>query len=699
MFAKVGRGFAIGAMALLLAGCVGPGPTVEPSSVATPVPTASPGGMPTTSPVPSPTAAPATVDAAAWYPISIFPDEPALGTATMTAVTSTWFGFLAVGWTPSGGTSWWSGDGRDWTAALYQDRNLRNAMLTGVAASTTRIVAIGEAEAIDGQTHARIWTSADGLAWTTTFKEPADSFITFDSIVRTATAFVVVGTIDDGNGRVAMWTSLDGAAWTETDLPGGAPMQIVDGPAGQLVLEDTGTADVEGRSASLIGPSGVVVAALPPGLIETVASAPDAYWAFAEPATSTGPGIPVYRSVDGLTWTRTGALPTTSAIAAAVAQVNGSLAVVTSSGEPRRTPELFHSADGSRWDPVTWPSALEKGADITALAVGLDGIVGVGSIGWRRPAAWIGLPLTADPPGPLARDPLPTGCPSRRTWSGTPLAVLDAVLRLTDAQRVRCLGTTTIRVAGFLAEPDGLGGFCAATATPDWLTGGCGEYPSGWLEDVAAPFGRADTLDLFDRPALPRTLKVPRWIVATGHFDDPLSSTCREVGLDGKRDEPLVESVSRCRAHFAVSSIAAYPAPPASPIDPAAALGLPATDLLAPAFSGWDDLVLPTGTTYGFREVTPADGAGVVVTVFRAVDPASGAAAARSIISAVGPTTLTAVLGVSVSVTGDGTQAVFSVGSRVFQLQLDGIDAPPTTSQAASLQHVLEDCIRAATAT
>jgi hypothetical protein len=697
---KVGPIVALGAAALLVASCLN-GPSAVPSFVSqTPGPTASPIGTPAVSPIPSPSIQPAAaVDAAAWYPISIFPDQPALGVATMTAVTTTWFGFLAVGWTPTGGTSWWSNDGRNWTAALYQDPSLRDAMLTGVAASASRIVAIGATQARDGSTQAQIWTSPDGLAWTPILKVPPDTYYSVVSIVRTATAFVVVGTIDSGNSREAMWTSPDGIAWTETDLPNGAPLQIADGPAGPLVLEVAGNAGAEGRSASLIGPSGVVAAALPPGQIDTIAAGPDAYWAFGEQASAIGPGRPVYRSVDGQTWTRTGALPAmstrlpTSVIAAAVAQVGGALVVVTSAGDPSRPDEVLRSSDGSEWNTVTWPSPLEKGAYITALAVGLDGIVGVGSIGQRRAAAWLGQPLAADSPGPLARDPRPTGCPSRLTWSGTPSAVLEAVLRLTDAQRVHCLGSRTIRVGGFLAEPEGLGGACAATATPDWLTGGCLIYPSGWLEDVGAPFGRADTLQLFDRPTLPRTLKVRRWIVATGHFDDPLSSTCREVGPDGKLDEPLAASVTRCRTHFAVTNIAAGVAPTPPPVDPAASLGLPTSDLLAPAFQGWDNMPLPLGTTFGFREVTPPAGVGVIVTVFAFVDPARASSALATVIGG-GGTLNGTVLGVTVARTADGSKAIFVRGSHIYALQVESQASSPSAQEISSLETVLEALIQ-----
>jgi hypothetical protein len=693
----VGRVITFGAAALLVASCIGPGPTPRPSATPAgpsnpPTPTMA---MSSPSPEPSPVAA---IDAAAWYPVSIFPDVRELGSATMTAVTPTWFGFLAVGWSPAGGTSWWSRDGRDWTAALFQDPSLRNATLTGVAASADRVVAIGTTQALDGTTQGRIWTSADGLSWTPTLSAPSSTFLTVNAVIRTATQFVAIGGIDDGDGQTVTWTSPDGAAWTETALDvGGAPVQLADGPAGLLVLDlvygDTGDGTSE---ATLIGPSGTTRSSLPPGLVDRVAAGPGGYWAFAAPAGE--PRSPIYRSTDGLTWTTAGSLPRAAWVGAAVVQNDGSVIAATEVEEDGVTDQVLRSADGATWTPVAWPSPMETGAAISGLAIGHDGVIGVGTIAMRRAATWIGHSLSSDPPGPLARDPEPTGCPAIETWSGRPAAVLDALLRLSAADRLACVGTTTIRVAGFLGEPDGLGGACAESDTPEWLTGGCPSYPSGWLQRVAAPFGRADTLDLFDVPSLPRTLKDGRWIVATGHYDDPRSSTCRAIGTDGHLAEPVADSIQHCREHFVVTKIAVTSAPPAAPSDPAALVGLPATMQLAPAFQGWDNLVLPAGTTYGFREITPPAGAGVVVAVFRVSDPASARDVERAVLGDTGVSATVNVLGVPVAQGAAGSGPVFVVGSRIFRLEVETDDTSTPTEQAASLQAVLEALIRAALA-
>jgi len=687
----------MGAAALLIAGCMSPAPTpAVTSSPGSPQATATATPVPTVVASPSP---PAAVDAAAWYPISIFPDVRELGSTTMTAVTPTWFGFLAVGWTPRGGTSWWSRDGRDWTASLFQDPSLRNAMLTGVAASTDRVVAIGTMEALDGTTQDAIWTSPDGLSWTPTLTAPAGTFLTIGAVIRTATQFVVVGGVDDGDGRTVLWTSPDGAAWTETPLDvTGAPVQLADGPAGLLVLEHVNDDTGEGTSAAALLTGSVTAEShLPSGLVDRIAAGPGGYWAFAAPTGA--PQSAVYRSTDGVTWTTAGSLPNAGWVGAAVAQVDGSVVAATEVEQDGVTDQVLRSADGASWTPVAWPSPLETGAAIAGLAVGHDGVVGVGSIGMRRAATWVGQSQATDAPAPLARDPEPTGCPSAEAWTANPDAVRDVVLRLSPTQRVTCSGTRTRRVSGYRGQPDGLGGTCAVSDTPEWLTGGCPSYPSGWLQGVAAPFGRTDTLDLFDVPTLPRTLKDGRWIVATGHFDDPRSSTCRAIGPEpGQLAEPIAVSIEHCRELFVVTKVEAATGPAAAPVDPAAGLAMPSTIALGPAFEGWDNLVLPAGTTFGFRELTPAAGTGVVVAVFHVADTAAAGSVEVAVVGDAGPMTSRSVLGVKVFQTADGSEAAFVVGSRVFRLQVESLESGPPPDQATSLEAALDALIRAALA-
>lgn len=687
---RAGPILGMGIATLLFAACFPQGPTAAPSTSSSALAT------PTLPPSPSPSAPPPSVDAAAWYPVSIFPDDPELGTARMTAVTPTWFGFLAVGWTPRGGKSWWSNDGRSWTAALYDDPSMLNAQPTSVVASDSEIVAVGSIEGPDGAAHPAIWTSDDGLAWSRTLDVPATTSGFVSSVIRTATAFVAVGALDRADGAaIATWTSKDGSTWNVTIISPGSESTIVNGPAGPLVLGQVFRSGDWQAAGWLLDPTGHPTAVTPPFEVLSLTAGPTAYWAFTASPT---PGVQarrVYRSTDGVAWTNVGSLPAaTSGVSGSIVQSDGSLVVMTTEGDPDSVARVLRSRDGVTWDPVTWPTPLEAGAEISALTAGRDAIVAVGSIGERRAATWLGQPAAADPPEPPERLPPPTGCPPFAVWSSGS-GVLDAVLRLSGPQRVRCLSSVPIQLSGYLAQPEGLGGTCEAVATPDWLTGGCPSNPRGWLEGVAVPFGRADTLDLFGRTGIAPLLKTNTWVTITGHFDDPLSASCRLVGSTGELAQPIKVSVEACREHFVVTKVAVGAPPPPPTRDPAAFLGLSSPLRLAPAFEGWDNLPLPDGTAFGFREVTPPAGVGIVVTVFHVLDPATASTVEATLIGDMGPPTSDTVLGVAVARTANGSEAVFIRGSRVIELQIASEATGPTAGQAASLEVVLEALIRA----
>jgi hypothetical protein len=680
----------VGIAAMFVAGCL-PGPTPQPTTTTVP-PGPTPSAAPITSPSPTvSTPPPAAVDAAAWYPVGIFPDDgPQLGLGQATAVTTTWFGFLAVGSTPRGGTSWWSPDGTAWTAAFYDDPALRGALLTGVAASDSRIVAIGMIEAPVGTRRPAIWSSPDGLAWTLALELPADTFGAIRGVVYASGSFVAVGTLDEDAGSGTIWTSSDGVTWSESTLADGYPLTIVNGPAGALIAGGRDEID----AAWLLDRAGQTHALASATAADTIAGGPTTYWA----VTS---GV-AFRSADGETWTNAGNVPSGSGeIAASVVQRDGSLVIATRQDDDTAARVLLRTRDGSSWEPVRWPTPLEPEAEITALAEGQTVVAAVGSIGERRAAIWVGQPAAGDAPGAPENLPPSTACPDAATWTGRPIAVLAAVLRLSSADRVRCLHETSIRVSGFLGEPDGLGGLCEQTSTPEWLTGGCPSYPRGWLQPVAASYGRSDNLGLFSHDALAAALRTGgHWIVVTGHFDDPLSTTCRDRGPEPDQVGPIAASVEACRAHFVVTKATPIPAPtlPSTNPDPAAFLGLPGEFLLAPAFEGWDNLTLPSGTTYGFREVTPPGGIGVTLAVFRVLDPGSAPAVETALIGDAGPSAARVVLGVDVARTSDGSEAIFVIGTRIFRLQVPIAASGPTSQQAQSLETVVEALIRAASA-
>jgi len=128
----------------------------------------------------------------------------------------------------SNGAAWASTDLAHWTKAPAQEA-FGGAEFHGLAADSNGFVAIGFDAG--GQS---VWTSLDGLHWTTVSDDaalPRDDAQPSD-IVHTASGFLMIGRIDQ---VAAAWTSNDGRKWTlhsplvagSVDLPNG----LARGPA------------------------------------------------------------------------------------------------------------------------------------------------------------------------------------------------------------------------------------------------------------------------------------------------------------------------------------------------------------------------------------------------------------------------------------------------------------------------------------
>src|SRR5262249_34159772 len=140
------------------------------------------------------------------------------------------------------------------------------------------------------------------------------------------------------------------------------------------------------------------------------------------------------------------------------------------------------------------------------------------------------------------------------------------------------------------------------------------------------------------------------------------------------------------------------PALPTANHDPAANLGLPFGYVIAPFDTGWDNLTLPASTMWGFRLVTPPGASEGFLTVFQA-SPAD----VPALLKALGPTTVTpgatktTVDGVTVLIGASGSEALFQVGTRVFDVSIsDALATGATDAQKASLREIVEALIAGA---
>jgi hypothetical protein len=624
---------------------------------------------------------PSAVAPTAWYGVDVEPLPDVAGESGMAAVTKTWFGYVAVGNTPRGGTSWWSTDGKLWTAAQYAEPSMTNAQLTGVAVIGHRIVAVGGFPEGGVETpRPAIWTSSDGVAW-----EPDDLGLDGPGGLIRGVATVDGELVAVGDG--VMWRSPDGRSWRVTDQDQSfTPTHVVTGPAGTLawgsVLGTNGWAATSWRLdgvATGTTPNGVTL----PVKFSTVVADAGGFVGFAAGDESNqATGRTIYRSSDGITWTQVGSIASAVRDISAAVSVPGfgTVAVVMPDGTGVGQ-QVLRSSDLASWKPVTWLTPSGPTASVAALTWADGPIVAVGAnvsaeeSDSRLPAAWVALPAAGD--APIGPEPVASvGCAPLSTLTD-PETALRVLVQYpvapygtaeTSPLPARCFGSRTIHVSGYLGQPEGLGGQCGYSVTPDWLTGTCLVYPAGWLQPIAGPFGASRPLLVFARPAVAALLKGGHWVELTGHYDDPASTTCQTRDEHGKL-ESIAQTVAMCRSHFVVTAVRPISAPktPSVNADPAAALGLPDTFVLAPEWVGWDNLALPASTIWGFRRVTPPGGTQILVTVFQCA-PADLAALQKALYSVdVVPKTVT-VNGISIRMSQDGTQAYFASGSKVFNL-------------------------------
>jgi hypothetical protein len=153
-----------------------------------------------------------STDAVTWT------EQSAGFSGTLLDVTWTGSQFIAVGQF-TGGAVLTSPDGSTWTP--QQVPSNIGAVLRGVAASSTRIIAVGSQNLTQGPLPAKglMLSSTDGIAWSQV-QMPVSA--TLEKIVWTGIQFVAVGTLDPpASGAVAL-TSPDGVTWTNHAMYSGA---------------------------------------------------------------------------------------------------------------------------------------------------------------------------------------------------------------------------------------------------------------------------------------------------------------------------------------------------------------------------------------------------------------------------------------------------------------------------------------------
>lgn len=136
------------------------------------------------------------------------------------------------------------------------------------------------------------------------------------------------------------------------------------------------------------------------------------------------------------------------------------------------------------------------------------------------------------------------------------------VAQFTDSDPA-CFGDSDIEIRGWLDQPPGVG-FEPPMIEPGWLAYPVGNLSSLWEIPPTGP-------DHFCPPAVPcpwffphidpasgLTLDFPqRWIIVTGHLNDPAAETCHYVYPEDWTDERADDAlaVGLCRTSFVITAL------------------------------------------------------------------------------------------------------------------------------------------------
>jgi hypothetical protein len=194
-----------------------------------------------------------------------------------------------------------------------------------------------------------------------------------------------------------------------------------------------------------------------------------------------------------------------------------------------------------------------------------------GTPGAPSPAVLTAAPTTAAATPSVAPTAAPTVQPTPTDVPGSGLCPTDSPL--TPLQLVEtasaCFGRAQIQVRGWLDGPPSIG-FEPPTIKPTWLYY---PVPQAWTIWEQQPAGQ-DDCSVGDRqcawffphinPTSGLTLDgPPRWLILTGHFDDPAAVRCHWVYPDDTppqdRTADDADAVALCRGGFIVDSFVDAP--------------------------------------------------------------------------------------------------------------------------------------------
>ncbi len=185
--------------------------------------------------------------------------DESLGTGSLQAVARGGPGWVAIGLKrgDEGGSAiaiWWSENGREWQQApATADFTGTWRVPLGLAVADSHLIAVGTGMDESG-VFGRVWSSNDGLTWTTTAELRDAELVGATSFEA---GFLAVGNAVDENDNfvVAAWTSEDGTEWTkvlhQSETFGGQLGAVAAASGGAIAIggmPDTAWVSVDGSS-------------------------------------------------------------------------------------------------------------------------------------------------------------------------------------------------------------------------------------------------------------------------------------------------------------------------------------------------------------------------------------------------------------------------------------------------------------------
>ncbi|MBI3746724.1 MAG: hypothetical protein HY264_09455 [Chloroflexi bacterium] len=571
-------------VSLLAAACGGTDtPSASPASTPSPEPTTS--ALPATPAAsPSPTATPPPI----VHDLSIYSlpqvDDLFRG-ARVASMAGGRAGAVILGTDIASGAlvSWTSADGDGWQRHWLPGSTFGGGSPEKVVGGDFGYLAVGwrvrGLELVDA-----LWLSRDGITWQPV---PVDAMPEGPITGLTAGPAGIEVAVSTADGATVVANSSDGGSWRRSRLPGldVGPKGLVALPDGFMILGSIKSVDTSGntmtrrmawRSEDGIAWTGNIdlsnaIYGLPDG-IETWVASP-----YGLAGSGAGGGVTLVTAADvrflplaPTTYGRAVGGPA-ALLWVAGASLDGACAAAWQF-DGKGWIQLDNVAGGLGCLDATTPVVVGSAAvDGGAVVYGLLGpdfkrvawLVRASGQPPRGTAAGGPVP---NAPGASIPDPLavtighPSSCPSRPT-------TVAAMIELDPALAVGCFGSDPLSFRAWVVDPgEGYGGTCGQF-TPRWilecvlpdylLSGGVdtNAVGRGMLHAMRSPTASGDLTG------------VGRWVQVTGHFDDPVSPTCRFGGGDSgptigfEPERPRAEAVLDCRKVFVVSRLRNTSAP------------------------------------------------------------------------------------------------------------------------------------------